>query len=145
MNKEFKKILLQIATLHRTDQKWILKQLTEEQSVQFNRLQGSSLLSQAQRFRGLVFADLVPDTKEPQLPALCSTLEQQEALFIAIILEQGQFSWQNQWLATHPLRENIISLSRTRVPAIKPATRLTLFQQWQTQLDFSDQLAVSHG
>lgn len=143
MNK-FKKILLQIATLSLADQKWILNQLPEQQQEQFSQLQGTTLLNQAQRFRHIDCTEINQETTEYQLPALCHNLAQQDPLFIAIILEQGQFPWENQWLETHIQGEKIKGLNHL-VQSIKPATRLCAFRQWQTQLDFTDHLAVPHG
>lgn len=141
MTNSFKRLLLKIAKLSRSDQAWILKQLKPEQKEQFKQLQGDKLLQSARRFSHL---PETPDRLQTQqlnaLPAFCHALSQHPALYIAMILKQGQFDWQHQFLAS--CEQNIEELLQTN--AIKYATQLFVFKQWQTQLSFSEQLETSH-
>jgi len=146
MNKEeFKKLLLKIAGLSLGDQKWVLKQLTQEQKKQFTFHQGYSLLSKARRFRKLPISQPPQIQNMIQLPELCKELGQKEPIYIAIILEQGQFKWESDFLRTHEQNTKIKQLLDNVVGMIKPATKATAYRQWQTQLDFVDQLETLHG
>lgn len=145
MNNEFKKILLKLVKLSRTDQRWILNQLTPCQRAHFEQLQGTALLKDAYKFRHLTYSwpTSTPDT--PALPTVCQKLSQEEPLFIAIILEQGQFAWEEIFLHQCQHQVQIEEQYHTQVPQLKPATKYYVFQQWQQQLSFSEQLETAHG
>lgn len=145
MNNELKQILLRIAKLPRRDQQWVLKQLTAKQSAQFNKLQGHSLLSDARKFRKLSASPTPMIKQETPLPEVCQHLHQEDPLYIAIILQQGQFSWEQQFLASCPQKQQINELVQNEVHALKPATKSLVFQQWQAQLSFQDHLETTHG
>ncbi|EHL30350.1 hypothetical protein [Legionella drancourtii] len=145
MNNELKQILLNLAKLPHTDQQWVLKQLTAKQNAQFNKLQGHSLLRDARKFRKLSAPQIPMLQQEIPLPEACQQLHQEDPLYIAIILQQGQFSWEQQFLATCPQKHPINELVQTEVKALKPATKSLVFQQWQAQLSFQDHLETIHG
>jgi hypothetical protein len=145
MNNQFKTLLLKIVALPLKDQRWILSRLTPKQQEQFTQLQGNSLLGKARRFRKLPYPQLPPIAKPAQLPELCKELKQQAPLYIAIILEQGQFEWEQLFLQTNEQREEIKQLIKQVVCLIKPATKSYTFRQWQTSLSFVDQLESIHG
>jgi hypothetical protein len=145
MNHEFKKILLNLARLPRSDQQWVLKQLTANQREQFSKLEGHSLLSNARKFRKLPCPSLPHLKHEVQLPEACQQLRQTDPLYVAIILEQGQFSWEQQFLQTCAQKHKIREQLRTQVKELKPATKHVVFQQWQGELSFNDQLETAHG
>lgn len=141
MTNSFKRLLLKIAKLSRSDQAWVLKQLKPEQKEQFKQLQGEKLLQSAHRFAHLPETPTLQQTQQPNaLPTFCHALSQYPALYIAMILKQGQFDWQQQFLAS--CEQNVDELLQTNT--IKPATQFAVFKHWQTQLSFSEQLENSH-
>jgi len=135
MNKEFKKIILKLAGLSCANQKWVLNQLTAKEQKQFKNLHGDTLLNDAYRFRKLPYAQLPDTTNTSHLPDFCQELMQQDPLYISIILEQGQFSWEQQFIQRW-------SEVNQQINHIKPATKLCVFQQWQAQLSFCDHLEM---
>ncbi len=143
MNNELKKIVLNLAKLKPADQRWVLKQLTPIQREQFEQVQGHALLKEANKFRHLPCPKLAP--KEFTLPEFCQKLSQEDPLYIAIILEQGQFSWEHRFLETCMQKQKIQEELTSQVQKLKSASKLYLFQQWRKQLSFSEQLEVPHG
>lgn len=154
MNKEFKKLLIKIARLPRSDQRWILKQLNPTQREQFKKLQGNSLLLDAYRFRSLSDSQLEKMDPDSPLPKSYQTLRKKDPLFIALILEQGQFSWADEFLKEIEINEETYK----QVKLIKPATKLFVYQQWQSELcdlkqpssekeekKFDEYLEIAHG
>ena len=142
MNKSFKTLLLKIAALPLKDQKWVLSQLSPKQQQQFAQWQGNSLLSKARKFRYLSCPQIPEIT---QLPALCQDLATQPPLYIALILEQGEFIWEASFLQSHAQEEQIRQLKQEAICLMKPATKKALFKQWRSQLNFTDQLEGHHG
>jgi hypothetical protein len=145
MNKEFKTLLLKIARLPLVDQRWILNQLTPKQQEQFSCWQGESLLLKARQFRKVAYdqANAVPQIKP--LPDFCKELRQQAPLYIAILLDQGQFEWEQPFVQTIEQRNEIKQLMEETVPFIKPETKACIYKQWQAQLNFIDQLECLNG
>ena len=130
---KFKSLLIKIASLPKSDQRWLLKQLSSEQQELFNQYQGRNLLKEARRFSQLP----LPAIKESEvLPQLAQELKTYQPLFIAIILEQGQFAWKEE-LCLDSLPHDL--------QHIKEASKQALFNQWQSTLSFSEQLEVEHG
>ncbi len=144
MNSVLKKIIFNLAKLSRTDQYWVLKHLSPEHRTQFDNLQGTLLLQKARKFRHLTCPD-IPCDNQIQLPKACHQLRQEDSLFIAIILEQGQFSWEKFFLHSCPHQDHIQQCLTTQVKTIKTATKYYLFEQWQKELSFHDQLETVHG
>ncbi|CAM2806613.1 hypothetical protein [Legionella worsleiensis] len=145
MNHEFKKLLLKIAVLPKKDQRWILSQLTAQQQKQFEQNQGNELLHKAQHFRSLAHIPLKEVVTKPQIPSLCDALKHQDSLYIAIILEQGQFNWQKEFITLLDNGDEIHELMDTQVTKIKPDTKLSLFRQWQIEHSFDEQLVMHYG
>lgn len=145
MNNKLKRLILKIVALSSADQQWIMGKLTADQQKKFEQYQGKELLDQAQRFRKLTCPKTITIEHEVQLPALCQHLMQQEPLFIAIILEQGEFHWKQQFLNSLTNGNEIQQLIYDQVSSLKPITRLATFKIWQDQLDFDDQLVIPHG
>lgn len=143
MNNELKRIVLNLAKLKSADQRWVLNQLTPTQREHFVSMKGHALLKEANKFRHLPCPQ--PIVKEFSLPEFCQQLSQQDPLYIAIILEQGQFAWEPLFLETCMQKQKINEQLTTQVLQLKPAAKLYLFQQWQKQLSFSEQLEVPHG
>lgn len=145
MNNAFKNILLKLARLSDRDQRWVLQQLNPQQRQQFNMLQGNSLLSDAYKFRNVSCTHPIPQIKHTPLPEVCMTLRQAYPLYVAIILEQGQFNWEEPFLQTCAQKNQIQALLDNEVKDLKAATKIYLFQQWQKQLSFDDHLGTAHG
>lgn len=123
-----------------SDQRWLLKQLSPEQQKLFDAHQGSALLKQARRFNSLSNESLL-DTKPTQhIPQCCAQLHDKPALYTAIVLEQGQFHWEEAFLNAHPERDLIHDLAQGLVKQIKPETKACLLEHWQGQLSFEAQL-----
>ncbi|MFI4918183.1 MAG: hypothetical protein ACHP65_01355 [Legionellales bacterium] len=116
-----------MTALPKLDQQWILGQLTPAQLKQFDACQGNALLSKARRFRNLPYT-------ESQLPHFCNELKQQAPLYVAIILQQGNFQWQQEFLDSFQQGAQIQQLLKQAIHSIKPAVQLSLFQHWQHQL-----------
>lgn len=127
------------------DQKWILKQLKPEQQSTFQQHQGYFLLNQAQRFGRIFSSRKSMNVTFEAEPALYATLNSYEPLFIAIILEQGRFSWQDHFLQTSEHSQQITQLMNAEVLALKPSTKSCLFRQWQANLNFQEQLEYPNG
>lgn len=145
MNKTFKEILWNIAKLTPKHQAWLLAQLSPQYKQQFKQWQGYSLLEQAQKFRKLPCPELPQVAVASVLPVAAKKLNQHGALYVAIILEQGQFSWESLFLATNRRAQEIEQLTNSILPQIKATTKNEVFKLWQTQLGFADQLESSNG
>lgn len=159
MNRQFKKILLNLVKLSRFDQRWVLNKLSPEQRERFNALQGDSLLLEARKFRDLSCNEvsrlglgptkvLTPsqDSMLGQGPTYNrEILRQEDPLFIAIIINQGQFEWEQEFLNTCEHKDQIKEHLDIDIHKIKLATKSYLFQQWQSQLDFQAQLETARG
>lgn len=145
MSNAFKRLLLRIAKLTRNDQKWLLAQLSPAQKQQFLTLKGDNLLDGARRFRSLS-AQSIPQIQTPkELPHFCQTLEKQPPLFVAILLEQGQFDWQDRFLAQSKQKKDIDQLVNTTLKTLKPETKQRVLTLWQKQLGFSEHLENMDG
>lgn len=121
-----------------SDQRWLLKQLTPQQKRAFTQHKGTSLLYAARRFANLPLPK--SQVEKPCLPNLCDELKTQSPLYVAIILEQGQFAWEKDFIHEY---QHVLPMDA--VVALKTATKLALFNQWQKSLSFSAQLEVEHG
>lgn len=140
MNNAFKRLLLRIAKLTRADQKWLLSQLSPQHKQRFIRLKGHNLLDDARRFRGLS-QDAIPKIQKPKaLPSFCDALELQPPLYVAIVLEQGQFDWADAFLAQSKQKNEIEHTVNTTLKTLKPETKQHILTLWQKQLDFNEHL-----
>lgn len=144
MDNYLKKILLKIARLPRADQTWIIRQLNAEQLACFKNKHGDNLLTMAGRFK---LIKSIPETQvaTPVLPAECSTLGHQPSLYTAIILDQGQFSWQEQFLEQHDLSKAIQQALTDQVSSIKPLVKKAVFEEWHLANRFEALLENHHG
>jgi hypothetical protein len=66
-------------------------------------------------------------------------------LYVAIILEQGQFPWAIDFVEEYQQHHNLPSLPIKLVEKVKLGTKVVLFNQWQKTLNFAGQLEVDHG
>lgn len=141
MNKQFKQLLLNLAKMNTRDQRWIMEQLPPELQHRFVQLQGPDFLKQAAKFKSV--ATMPTQDKHSlatELPDFCEPLARNAPLFIAIILEQGSFSWQALFLKHY----DCIQVPPQQLKAIKSATKAYLFNQWQQQFSFEELMGGKH-
>lgn len=141
MITKLKKILLKIALIPKKDQQWLLSQLNTAQKEQFLKVNGYDLLEQALRFRNLAHEKCAIPLLPKKLPPFCEQLKVEDPLYLAIILEQTTGDWQ-QPIATSIAQNEEIS---TQLKQLKPATKALVRQQWESTLDFSEQLECGNG
>lgn len=127
-----KKLLVNIAALSLSDQRWLLQQLSAEEQALFHKHQGNQLLAQARRFSSC--KEQMPTAEPEQLPTEGHQLAQTPELYLSIILEQGQFSWQSLFLEHYPQAPKLLHQDSDEV---KLATKSLLFQHWQQKLNES--------
>ncbi len=65
-------------------------------------------------------------------------------LYIAIVLEQGQFSWRQHFLESFDREDNIKTLlGSEELNKLSPATKQVLFKLWENS--FENYLEPTHG
>jgi hypothetical protein len=128
MTKRLKDLLLAIAKQPLVDERWIVKHLPEDQRIKFERRNGHAQLKEARRFRAL---RPVAPKERTHLPSDCQLLRQKPALYIAIILEQGLYPWQAEFLTQFDTDKKIQQALAQQVPAIKPLVKHAVFTDWQ--------------
>ncbi|MBA2709673.1 MAG: hypothetical protein H0U57_03650 [Tatlockia sp.] len=139
-----KEILLKIGRLPKADQRWILSKLSASQKNQFCEMQGEQLLAKAHRFRSLKSkrASLpnLPIIAPPHMHALAAFCP----LYVAILLEQGQFSWRQQFLDLFDKENKIKNLDNSdELNQLSKATKQVLLKLWEKP--FADYLEINHG
>jgi hypothetical protein len=137
MTNSFKRILLKIAGLSEKNQCWLLEQLNPEQQKRFVQHRGLSLLDEARHFAHVVPPERASEP-EPEVEGNYPDLGVYSPLFVAIILEQGEFSWTERFL-------NQYQHSLPNATHLKEATKQALFQEWQKTRSFAEQLEMSDG
>lgn len=145
MTNTLKPILLEIASLKRRDQQWILEQLPDELARKFTQKKGLQWLATARRLLGLKARDNLPTASINPLPSYCQTLANKAPLYIAIILEQGHYSWQNDFLSQFDESKAVNIALDSQLVEIKPAVKALVWQEWQQTLSFSQHLENEHG
>lgn len=145
MTNTLKPILLEIASLKQRDQQWILKQLPEELARKFNQKKGLQLLATARRFLGLKARDNLPKVSISPLPSYCQALANKSPLYIAIILEQGNYAWKNNFLSQFDDSKAVNMALDTQLIDIKLAVKALVWQEWQQTLSFDQHLENDHG
>jgi len=144
MLRQLKHILLQIARLPMRDQRWIVARLTDEQRSALQRHQGLELLKNARRFKKLPAGNpTLPEA--PVLPDFCSQLASEDPLYAAIVLAQGDFPWQAQFLQDCDHEGSIKNSLDCLVPDIKDLVKQALFDEWESRLSFDSHLESQHG
>jgi len=145
MTNTLKEILLKIAHLPKRDQNWIISQLSTKQKTLFTQLQGPSLLLRARRFRNLKREEQPLPERPPLIPLYYQSLANYCPLFIAIILEQGQDPWKDQFLSLFDSENQIKNLLNSPLLAqIKTAPKQRLFTQWKNSHPFTNYLESTH-
>lgn len=152
MTSRLKQILLKMVRISSSDQRWILRQLTDEQLAKFKRYNGSDILESAKRFRSMDIKNLgLPTAVRTALPACCTQLATKAPLYTAIILEQGSYPWQSDFLKEFESQNQISDMLQTRVPDIKEAVKQALYSEWENTSHmynlqpFEDYLENVHG
>lgn len=143
MIKQFKQMLVTIARIPSSDQRWIIRQLTTEQLATFNRWQGSKLLKDAQRFRKLKLKRF--DVPPNPLPIYCKQLAAKAPLYTAIILEQGSYAWHSIFLNRFDKNGVVKALLDKQVSGIKPSVKQALWNEWENSLSFEMHLDTING
>lgn len=145
MTKTLKPILLDIASLKRRDQQWILQQLSNESARKFTQKKGLQLLATARRFLGIKIPDSLPKTSISSLPSYCQTLANKAPLYIAIILKQGDYPWTDDFLKQLDDSKAVSMALDSTILDIKPAVQTLVWQEWQQTLSFEHHLENDHG
>ncbi|KTD25837.1 MULTISPECIES: hypothetical protein [Legionella] len=147
MSNQLKSILLKIAHLSKADQRWIISQLSTAEKALFIRQKGEELLQHAQHFRKLrgAIASFIPIDSLPG--QLCKRLSTHSPLYIAIILEQGQYDWHEDFLRRFDHEGTIKHLLKTQVKRLKSSPKQALFSHWEntSSLSFDHSVENSHG
>lgn len=141
MINSFKRILLAMAKLPRADQRWIIKQLSPTFRETFEKYDGFNTLQKARQFRSLAIPE---PCQKPVLPGYCERLAQKSPLYIAIVLEQGDYPWHDSFLLQYHIRHSIQSLL-PHVAHIKLAVKQALFNEWEEHLSFESYLEEGCG
>jgi hypothetical protein len=146
MSNPLKQILLKMARLPKSDQRWIISKLSNVEAQRFKQEQGEQLLLDARRFRQLKL-DLQPliSRNTQNIPPFQQRLAACPRLYIAIVLEQGNYLWQEQFLKDFDQDGSIKQLFATQVKPLKLATRQVLFKQWETSLSFDEHVEAIDG
>ena len=139
MISRLKQILLKMVRISSSDQRWILRQLTDDQLAKFKRYNGSDILESAKRFRNMDIKHLVmPTALQNPLPACCTQLAMKAPLYAAIILEQGSYPWQSDFLKQFDSDNLVSDMLENRVPDIKEAVKQALYSEWESTKDMDD-------
>lgn len=145
MISQLKKILVAIAGLSKRDQRWIIDHLTPAEKSVFIQMQGPQRLEQASRFRHLSVKQQLLPSGLPIPPVEWETLRQQPTLFIAIVLEQGQYAWHQRFLEQFDKEGHIQNYLNNKVTRLKPLVKKTVFDEWTASFSFEACLRSHHG
>ena len=143
---KLKQIMLKIARLPSSDQRWILRKLSSDKQETLQQWQGLKLLQEARRFRKLKPKNpCIRLDAPPALPAYCQQLATKSPLYIAIVIEQGFYPWRALFLQQFDKNGLINTSLEQHVPDIKPLIKQALFSEWEIALSFESHLENGHG
>jgi len=143
---KLKQILLNIACLPSSDQRWILRRLSDKQRATLEQKHGLKLLHSAQRFRKLKTKNPgLPLASPEPIPSYCQKLATKAPLYIAVVIEQGSYPWQALFLQQFDKDGVIKSSLETHVPDIKTLVKEALFSEWENSISFDAYLESGHG
>ncbi len=152
MANELKEIILKIACLPASSQRWIMRRLTNEQLELFNQHQGLKHLAEAKRFRKLKgytpnpsIAAIGNSESTINLPVYCQTLLKKSPLYAAVVMEQGAYPWQALFLQQLDSEGLIKNALHNEVPDLKPLIKTALFNEWEDSISFKSYLELEHG
>lgn len=72
-------------------------------------------------------------------------LKNEDPIYIAIILEQGKFSWENAFIESLDNALELTNSLNKSINKLKPATKALVFKQWKAHLSFDNHLESLHG
>ena len=139
MIKQLKQILMNVARLPSSDQRWVVRQLTAQQLTQLKQAEGLKLLHEAQRFRTLKPNQF--ETPPEPLPVCCTILATKAPLYAAIVLDQSSSPWKSEFLKQFDQEGTIKSLLTNQVLDIKPLVKQALLKEWENSLSFDMHLS----
>ena len=143
---KLKQILLNIARLPTSDQRWIIQKLPNEQRDRLETCQGLDLLQQAQQFRSIKSnPTITPTDNEPTMPLECLQLMNHAPLSAAIVLEQGNYPWKELCLQQLDSNGQIKQALQCQVPDIKPLVKQMILNDWEQSPCFETYLEDDHG
>lgn len=148
MVNQLKHLLLRLAQLPHVDQRWVLQQLPAAQLTTLNKYDGLRLLKSAQRFKKVRINNLpsqqtaLPNTP---LPGYCEELASKSPLYVAIVLTQGDYTWQTLFLERFDTSGLIRDAIERQVPDLKIIIKETLWQEWENSLSFAYLMESVHG
>lgn len=145
MTRALKQILLDIARLSSSDQKWILASLSPEHRTLFEQQQGLELLTDARRFRKVKQTPLLLTESPSALPDYCQQLATKTPLYIAIVIEQCDNPWKASFLQQFDQNGIINTLLNNEVRDIKPLVKQAIAKEWESSLTFEAHLERNHG
>lgn len=140
MTNSLKPLLLKIASLKPCDQQWILQQLPDTLAHKFQQKKGLQHLAMARRFLGLTPCDDLSTVTINPLPDYCHMLAHKAPLYVAIILEQGNYPWEKRFLCQFDEFKTIDDALNRHLADIKPAVKKAVWQEWQHTLSFDQYL-----
>lgn len=146
MTNQFKRMLLKMARLSKRDQSWILRQLSDHEKSLLDSHEGISLLQTAQRFR--IINAIPPEASQDEtdnLPDFCQQLASKPALYTAIVIYEGEYDWQSDFLQTFDIAGDIRRALDNQVTDIKPAVRACLHIDWERRHSFASYLEGNDG
>ncbi|KTC68305.1 hypothetical protein Lbir_2907 [Legionella birminghamensis] len=116
-------ILLAIGKLPIRDQQWVLSKLPETSKRKLDKAQSHPRESHP--------PELITDTS---LPVYCNDLAGKDRLYIAIVLEQGQFIWKERFLSEFSLFEEL-NLLEESLKNISDSSKKILYEEWVSTTD----------
>ncbi|RAP36955.1 hypothetical protein B1207_05865 [Legionella quinlivanii] len=118
-------IVSAIGKLALRDQRWILSKLPEAKKKQLDNM--------SENQKAAVSNTMIED----DLPGFCRSLATKDPLYIAIILEEGQFIWKEQFLNEFNLLDRINSIE-TSLANISNTSKSLVYAEWENLHQKSD-------
>ena len=138
-NVNLSNILQKISRLPSVDQRWILRKLPENQRDLLKKESGISWLQELQGLKP------EPVLIQNKLPTYAYDLAAKPPLYTAIVLEQGNYSWQDNFLQQFDEDGNIRKSLEFKTPTLKILTKQAVFNDWQNMRSFDSYLETDHG
>lgn len=142
MIKSLETILLKIAQLSPSNQRWILKRLTDTQRQSLRKHQGYRLLHDATQ--GLTFTKQKTEPLHP-IPAYCQQLATKAPLYAAIVIHQNTPSWTSRFLEQFDKGDVIKTILENQVLDIKPHIQQAVLNEWEQLISFENYLEEANG
>ena len=122
-----------------------LRHLSNAEVRTLTQWRGLKLLQDAQRFRTLMPGDVSLPLEAPPkaLPAICQQLATKAPLYAAIVIEQGLYPWQEQFLERFDIEGVIQTTLENQVLDIKRVVKQAVFSEWERSFSFDNLLNLS--